>query len=318
MSLTVPARSPVTFSGFFRSGKYKVRALELRVIAGLHSGAVVGLHESEYTIGSDVQSDIVLRDTGVHPIHARLRSRSGRILLEAVDADLVVNGGRVVPKGAGLRCRLPIDVSFGGAQLRLQSSVDLSVDKLAFARALPTAAIVAAVCVVVVAAGNLSQAEADIGRAGEVKVPTTAAGLGRRDYAVQVSSTAVAQEFQKKLAGSGLDAVVVEEADGRLVVSGALPPSKAPAWANLQAWFDQKFGSDVVLVSNVSVGSGEYGKPRLTLQGIWHGERPYIIGGDGTRYHEGAFTNDGWLISSIGDKELILEKGGATFALNYR
>ena len=318
MSLTATERRLVPILGLFGVGKSNVRALELSVTGGLHSGAAVGLRQSEYTIGSDVQSDIVLRDAGVFPLHAQLRRRSGRLYLEAVEADLVVNDGQVIPKGSGFRCKLPVEVSIGGAKLNLRSPVDSPVDKYKLARALPVVAIIAAVCGLVIAASNLSQAEADGGRADKPGASIAAVDFEVRDYPAQISSGAVARELDEKLAASGLDGIAVEEAGGRLIVSGALPGSKAPAWANLQAWFDQKFGSDVVLVSKVIVGSGEHGKPRLTLQGIWHGDRPYIIGGDGTRYHEGAFTNDGWLISRIGDRELILEKGGATFALNYR
>ena len=81
-------------------------------------------------------------------------------------------------------------------------------------------------------------------------------------------------------------------------------------------WFDQKFGQ-VPLVSNIAVGDAAQ-PPRLTLQAIWYGERPYVIAGDGTRYHEGAFTNDGWTIKEIGQTALVLTKGGATVALKYQ
>lgn len=69
--------------------------------------------------------------------------------------------------------------------------------------------------------------------------------------------------------------------------------------------------------SNIAVGDAAQ-PPRLTLQAIWYGERPYVIAGDGTRYHEGAFTNDGWTIKEIGQTALVLTKGGATVALKYQ
>ncbi|WP_367272599.1 EscD/YscD/HrpQ family type III secretion system periplasmic domain-containing protein [Mesorhizobium sp.] len=50
---------------------------------------------------------------------------------------------------------------------------------------------------------------------------------------------------------------------------------------------------------------------------MWYGERPYVIATDGARYHQGAFTNDGWTVKRIGETELLLTKGGATVALKY-
>lgn len=53
------------------------------------------------------------------------------------------------------------------------------------------------------------------------------------------------------------------------------------------------------------------------LRAIWYGDRSYIITADGSRYHEGAFTTDGWTIEQIGQTQLLLRKDGATVALKY-
>ncbi|WP_246506271.1 SctD/MshK family protein [Mesorhizobium silamurunense] len=147
---------------------------------------------------------------------------------------------------------------------------------------------------------------------------------GERDQEVlddsspaQIQTVAEAEsQLKQRLDQSGISTVTVQRSPGRLVVSGMISSDKGNVWTETQSWFDQAFGARVPLVSNVMIGNAQQ-PPRLTLQAIWYGERPYVIAADGARYHEGAFTDDGWTIKHIGETELLLTKGGATVALKY-
>ncbi|TIT91055.1 MAG: hypothetical protein E5W55_21025 [Mesorhizobium sp.] len=132
----------------------------------------------------------------------------------------------------------------------------------------------------------------------------------------QIQTAEAENQLKQRLDQSGISTVTVQRSPGRLVVSGMIPSDKSNVWTETQSWFDQAFGAHVPLVSNVMIGDAQQA-PRLTLQAIWYGERPYVIAADGARYHEGAFTADGWTIKRIGETELLLTKGGATVALKY-
>nr|WP_274531972.1 EscD/YscD/HrpQ family type III secretion system periplasmic domain-containing protein [Nitratireductor pacificus] len=295
------------------------REVTFRVTGGVHTGASALLDRQVLTIGSSTEADIVLHDAGIAAVHARLRFKGSHVEVEAVGGDIVLADGRVVPEGNGRRCGMPFDAAIGGAQVLLANPAVAPRRAGGMARLLPAAMLLMAAFAVFVAANGLSLAETG-GKDGigeNAMIATASVEGDSRETAAQGSAGDAAERLRVRLAELGLETLNVAETGGRLIVAGTVPAAQSALWSNAQAWFDQTFGADVVLVSNAVVGSGAQGEPRLTLQAIWHGERPYIIAGDGARYHEGAFTNDGWLIKRIGDRELVLEKGGAGFALKY-
>ncbi len=314
-------------------GRTTGREVALRVTHGLHAGATLDLAEPLYTVGSSTESDIVLRDTGIAPVHARLRRKGGQVEIEAVGGDVTLASGEVVPKGHGRRCKLPVEVVFGEAQVLLTGPEQAPVGfPFAGRPILVAAGLVAAAFVLSIAANGLSLADSDRslqGAAGDAKLTKLAFADGLQQYAATdategaataaqgpVSAAEAGKQLELRLEQAGIGSLNVEDSHGRLTVSGIIPASKSEAWTETQSWFDQTYRRHIPLASDVMVGSAEQA-PRLRLQAIWYGERPYVITADGARYHEGAFTNDGWTIKRIGEKELLLTKGGATVALKY-
>ncbi|PLP57389.1 hypothetical protein CYK37_19845 [Mesorhizobium loti] len=293
------------------------KSTTLVVTHGFHSGASLELTEASYVIGSDSNSDIVLRDAGIASLHARFHRKGNLIEIEAIGGDLELAGGEIIRKGQGCRRRLPLGISLGDAQLQLAGPEPVKNRWSLSQRPLfAGGVIIAAVFAISFAANGLSIAKTDdkpvkLALAGEEltgSIPTNGA---------DAEHLAAAQaELTTRLAQSGLEAVAVGRSSERLVVSGTIPNAQSGTWTEVRSWFDQKFGQ-VPLVSNIVVGDAAQ-PPRLTLQAIWYGERPYVIAGDGTRYHEGAFTNDGWTIKEIGQTALVLTKGGAKVALKYQ
>ncbi len=292
------------------------KSTTLAVTRGFHSGATLELTEPSYGIGSDSGSDIVLRDPGIASLHARLHRRGGHVEIEAIGGDLELSSGETIRKGQGCRRRLPLGISLGDAQVQLTGPEPvMSRWSLSQRPLLAGCVLIAAVFAISIAANGLSIAKTDdkpagLAAEGEVTGSIPASGA---DVEHLVAAQA---ELTARLAQSGLQTVAVGRSAERLVVSGTIPNAQSGAWTEVRTWFDQKFGQ-VPLVSNIAVGDAAQ-PPRLTLQAIWYGERPYVIAGDGTRYHEGAFTNDGWTIKEIGQTALVLTKGGATVALKYQ
>jgi hypothetical protein len=317
------------------NGQTTGREVALHVTRGLHTGATLDLAEPLYTVGSSTESDIVLRDSGIAPVHARLRRKGGQVEIEAVGGDVIVADGEIVPKGHGRRCRLPVEAIFGEAQIRLTGPEQLTPGERIPARpVLVAAGLVAAAFVLSIATNGLSLAKSDRFErpATDTKLTKVAFADGIAQYAATdapqpepnlapaapapVSAAKAGQQLRLRLTQAGINTLGVEESHGRLIISGTLPKQQNEAWTTIQSWFDQTYGGHVLLVSDV-VAAGVEQTPRIPLQAIWYGQRPYIVTADGARYYEGAFVNDGWTIKKIGEKELLLAKGGSTVALKY-
>ena len=127
----------------------------------------------------------------------------------------------------------------------------------------------------------------------------------------------VAGELGARLAAAGLaDAVTVVPGFGTITVDGAIDPALQPAWQLTQAWFDQRFTQRIVLVCNVAVSDEDSG-PRLTVEAVWVGDRPYVVAADGRRYGEGAALDNGWQLDRIEADRLLISRGGQQLALTF-
>ena len=300
--------------------------IALAVIDGLHRGAEINLLESVCTIGSSTEADIVLGDAGIGPIHARLRRQANLVEIEAIGGDVMLATGEAIKEGHGSRCRLPVVITLGGAIVRLADQRPVSTNRASAGRlAVAAGCIVFILCAITVTASGLSNSLPGLGPArapdgAPIRV-ALAGPSGQRTLTdsspLQAQTVAEAEsQLRQHLDQSGLGQLTIEKSSERLVVSGMIANDMSGAWTETQSWFDQKFGAHVALASAVMIGNAQQA-PRLMLQAIWYGEQPYVIAADGARYHEGAFTDDGWTIKHIGDTELLLTKGGATVALKY-
>src|SRR5438105_12269728 len=139
-------------------------SVALCVIHGFHAGAQLSLTEPVYTIGSSTESDIVLRDAGIAPIHARLRRNGGQIEIEAVGGDVTLATGETIREGHGSRCRLPLGITLGDARIRL-TSPQRPPNGWSFSNRpfLVAGAVVFAVFAISIAANGFSFAKPDFG-----------------------------------------------------------------------------------------------------------------------------------------------------------
>lgn len=299
--------------------------IALAVLDGLHRGAEINLLESACTIGSSTEADIVLGDAGIEPIHARLRRQANLVEIEAIGGDVMLATGEAIKEGHGSRCRLPVVITLGGATVRLADQRPVSMNRASAGRlAVAAGCIVFVLCAITFTASGLSKSPPGlVGPAPDgapIRVALAGASQQRTltdSSPLQAQTVAEAEsQLRQHLDQSGLGQLTIEKSSERLVVSGVIANDMSGAWTETQSWFDQKFGAHVALASAVMIGNVQQA-PRLMLQAIWYGEHPYVIAADGARYHEGAFTDDGWTIKHIGDTELLLTKGGATVALKY-
>jgi hypothetical protein len=288
--------------------------VRLSVATGLHQGAAVPLNDPTYVIGSDAEADIVLKDPGIEARHVLVRRTGKRIDVEALGGDVRV-GSHQVLQGRGYRSSLPVELAIGDALVQISAPIEPESQMFLKRSATVAAGVFCFFTVFVAVAANAlmntpsSTKPVDAGLAANDAALTAALG--------KVNSAVAQDKLATQLNEAGISGVTLALEKDRLVATGAVPKEKSEAWTNLQAWFDQTYGDKVVLASNVAV-NGVEAPPRLALQAVWFGPRPYVLAGDGTRYHEGAYIENGWTINKIGDKALLLSKDGATIALNYR
>jgi hypothetical protein len=311
--------------------KLESTKLEFEVIAGVHRGVALTLDKADYCIGRSPQSHIVLSDPGIAPEHAVLRDEGATVRIDATGGDVSVER-KLIPQGYGCRVRLPADVALGEARLHLSrparqrsnTSGSWLVNKpIALAGAL----ICLALSVTAVALGlpqmpkvnGVQTAVGDANVAADLDV-TSATAAARRKNGSGIPSAATAaqaaRELNARLDAANIRALRVTTIDGRLAVSGKLPKAQTLEWTTIQQWFDQTYGSRIVLTANVTDDGGR-AMPTLGLQAIWYGDHPYIITAQGERYYQGAVLDNGWIIREIAADRLLLAKGGDTVALTY-
>lgn len=293
--------------------------IDFEVTAGLHSGARLDFAESTFTIGSSVEADVVLSDPEIADTHARLRIVDDRVDLEALGGAVQIIDGDTIPEGYGRRCRLPLEISLGGANLRLLDTRPPRPAKLPFSNRsfMIAVGLAAAIFAVPVASNTLSSGNAENPDSAHVNLARADASGGANAQEQPAPEQKALGALKSQMKRAGLSSLSLTAEKGRIVVSGNIPDHKGEAWRSVQAWFDEVHGGQLLLMSNVVLGDASE-VPRLPLRAIWYGERPYIITAGGARYHEGAFVDGGWIIKEIGEERLLLAKGGTEMAIEYR
>jgi hypothetical protein len=110
-------------SGLFKQRKAGSPSFEPRieVRSGLHRGVRIRLSNRSYSIGSGMESDIVLRDRDIASRHALLHLEDWRVRIEACDGDVGV-GSRALTKGDACYVPLPAELALGDTNLHVVSA----------------------------------------------------------------------------------------------------------------------------------------------------------------------------------------------------
>jgi len=287
-----------------------VTAPQLSVIGGLHAGVTLALDGPGYRIGTDVDSDILLADSGVLPGHAMLRFKGRGIAVEAVAGDVQV-GERTVARGTGYRCPLPVQLQIGQALLQISAPQPLAAPlppTLLWAqRHLPLLAMAAVTLTVgLYSAMSVSQSapQPQVNLAAlEAPVPPPA------------SEQDVAQALRQQLSEARLPMLSVTAEDNYLRVSGELDADQRARWGSVQQWFDSHYGHDYLLHNAVTLRA-PMAQPRVRIQGVWLGDKPYVVGERGERLYPGAAMAEGWVLQRIEPEQLVLSRNGNEFKLS--
>lgn len=288
-----------------------VIAPQLRVTGGLHTGVALALNEPVYRIGTDADSDILLGDPGVLPGHVLLRFKGRGVAIEAVAGDVQV-GERIVACGTGYRCPLPVELKIGQALLQIsaphQQTTALPPALLWGQRHLPVLAMAAVTLMVgLYSAMSVSQSAP---AAPQVGLATTT-----EPGAAPATEQQVLEALRERLVEARLPMLSVNAQDNYLRVSGELDPDQRARWGTVQQWFDSHYGQSHLLQNAVTLRA-PLAQPRVRIQGVWLGDKPYVVGERGERLYPGAAMADGWVLQRIEPEQLVLSRNGSEFNLS--
>jgi hypothetical protein len=107
-------------SGLFKQRRAGSPSFEPRieVRSGLHRGVRIRLSNRSYSIGSGMESDIVLRDRDIASRHALLHLEDWRVRIEACDGNVGI-GSTALTKGDACYVQLPAELALGNTNLHV-------------------------------------------------------------------------------------------------------------------------------------------------------------------------------------------------------
>jgi type III secretion protein D len=306
--------------------------IEVAIESGLHAGACQTLPAGRLVIGSGIDADICLADDGVAPDHAVIDLRRDGLVLEALAADVAVDGG-VLRAGTACALTLPSVLELGDIRLRLADPaapaeraprIDLAAGLLRSRRAYAAAAAALAVCTFLVVPNPV--ADAAIGRnapdpAATASVPAPEAAplaakpLGLKSAARKTGSAEAVKAVAAEVERAGLLNVTVAPGNGVVTATGTIEPAAAARWQGVQQWFDERFAGDLTLVNAVAV-KAERLPSSIAIEAVWRGDRPYLIV-RGQKHGLGSLLDGGWAIERIEAERVLLKRDGRLVAVRY-
>lgn len=288
----------------------KPGALALDVLSGLHYGVRAPIDGDDCTIGSSPGCDLVLSDRDIAEEHLQLRFYGKQVAVNAIGGTVIIEGRAPIQRGYGCRAKLPVTLVVGDAKLRIARDASSS---LMTKRWGPYVAVVAVALVVmpIVAvqagiSGLLPQKAAS---------PEDSLTVGTVPATSPAPTDAeIVGTLQQKITEADLGNLAVT-ADGRRIdVSGQLPPTRMDAWRDVQRWFDRSHGGRYVLTSLVSAAAVT-DAPKFIFQAVFFGDNPYVVDARGERRYPGAALQDGWMLKSIENGQILVVRAGQEFKL---
>jgi hypothetical protein len=286
--------------------------LALRVVKGHHKGALTALAASDIVvIGSSDDCDVILADDGVAGHHCCATRQDGRLVLRAIDGDLLLNSRRY---GRGTTVQLSPRATFGIGEAKIEVVAAAPGEPTHFVtHETPVTflrkfrwTIGASLAVLVVVACALNP---DF-RVGAK--PTVAAPPPRP---VERPGYAVAHDVAEVLRLSGVASDARYTGNGAVTVSGHLGDPKS-----LESIIQSRAMHDIVgLKRVVAVNLDSAQKPvpeeAKRIVSIVNASDPYIVAADGSRYYVGASLPEGGRLSGVmtgehGTAEALIERDG--------
>lgn len=320
-------------------------AFTILIETGLHAGTVQRLAPGMYTLGSELDADIILSDSDVKPIHLILELDQHGVRLEPLQGGIMVDGEGVALEPGGERhLSCPVSFTIGDALIKVTAPADVAKARRHTRALVGIAGVVIAAVLGFQVLGAFTAPDIDglsamqspdqlsnempdqpeAASRDQAAGPGTIDALEEQQNAAPGSETATAAQpdvtldqaaaaLRDRLAADELTDIKVKTAGDRLMVRGEATPDRMDDWQDIRIWFDGAYGRHILMVASVDPAE-EAEPPKLAIEAVWSGEEPYLIAG-GQRFFVGNPIGEGWIIEQIASNEIKFKRGDKSFSL---
>ncbi|QIG97835.1 MULTISPECIES: SctD/MshK family protein [Bradyrhizobium] len=292
-------------------------SLEFEVLSGLYAGLRGKAAIGASLIGSGLDADLIFFEQGLEPRHLRITPHTNSIEIEALAANIRLDGRENMPPGERVSVPLPAVVHVGAMSIRW-STQDLQQGGSSN-RSFIWIVVLSLVLLSSMAIGAVSPIFAPDDSA--VTPSTDASSVA--DIAAKPAinrldakaADATAELLRQEVERGGLLNIKVGSGHGVVTAEGTVTPALGAKWQEIQQWFDHQTNGTPALVNAVTV-KDEKAPPSISVQAVWRGSERYLLIG-GQKYFVGALLSNGWTVDRIEDGRVLLSRNGRFAALPY-
>jgi type III secretion protein D len=284
--------------------------LALRILAGLHAGAVLRLDEASLlVIGSSDDCDVILADAGVASHHCVLQKQGDQFFLRTIEGG-VEAGGRKHDPGVTFAVLPRSAVKVGGAEFQLESGVPLPEPAPAPAVTVPRHWSMS-----ITLGGLIVTVAAFLAISFQISAHSTSA-TAEHDFPIVQTTTrsgaSIAHDVAEVLRLSGINCEAQYNGDGQVTVSGHLGDPQS-----LSTIVESRAVREIVGLKRVVAVNLDHGGKALALDGsrivsVVASADPYVVTADGSRYYVGASLPQGGKLAGVKEGEVLVERDGHT------
>jgi type III secretion system (T3SS) inner membrane Yop/YscD-like protein len=293
--------------------------LNLRVVKGLHRGALTPIAPSEVIlVGADEDCDVILHDAGVARHHCVLSNMDSKLFLRAIDGPLVLDG-RVLDPGRSICVKPGSCVELGSTAFDVVSERDSDVpyvERLAQPRGTRGRlmlwnmrwAAVAVLAVGVAVACGLNPVQ--IGLRGR---SPQAAQAPAEELAAGRPGGDIARDVKEVLRLSDVACDAHYDGNGTVTVHGHMGDPKVLATVIQSRAMREIVGLKRVLAVNLDDPHGTASPTQVDgtrIVSAISGDDPYVVTADGSRYYVGAELPQGGRLAGVEGDEVLIERNG--------
>ncbi|HEY2464507.1 MAG TPA: FHA domain-containing protein [Steroidobacteraceae bacterium] len=310
------------------------QALTLRILKGVHSGALTPLAPSGMLlIGAGDDCDVILCDSGVATHHCILSKLDTKLFLRAVDAALMLGETRLEPgRSLCVAAGTPVEVGSAAFELAVGPLAGATGvrpgETLSRAAALQRHAkrlfrqfrwgIIATLSIAAAVAGALHPSPLDehppaapVPESAATTTPATPATVPRPD-------AAIAGDVEEVLRLSGIASEARYEGDGAVSVRGHLGNPQMLSEIIQSRAMHEIVGLKRVLAFNLDESGQADAKPTanpasaadMRIISAISSADSYVVTADGSRYYVGAELPQGGRLTGVQEGEVLVERNG--------
>ncbi|MEY9472968.1 type III secretion protein D [Bradyrhizobium yuanmingense] len=292
-------------------------SLEFEVLSGLYTGLKGKAAGGESIVGSGLDADMIFVEQGLEPHHLRIIAQRDSIEVEALAANISIDGLASITSGESVRVPLPAVIHAGAMSIRwstedvqpLASSKRSRSSIIALSLVLLSSVVIGTVSIILSPGDRAVVPSTQSSRAVEIATKPTV------DHFDPRAADEMALSLRQEIERAGLLDVKIGRGPGVVTAEGTIAPNLVAKWKEIQQWFDRQTNGTTTLVNAVTVKE-EKMPSSIAVQGVWRGSEPYLLIA-GQKYFVGALLSNGWTVDRIEDGRVLLSRNGRSAALPY-